>query len=375
MSVQDDIRDVRAGLSFHVGRALPCEFAGLVDEFGLRAGSWVFPVLSADPLPCRETPVERLAKLGKFLRERAEMASIGMLVPGDPGWPAGTGCDDLPCLWVQGDTDVAAAVTEAVAVTGSRACTSYGGHVAASLATDMAGAGWTVVTTASLGVSRHAIGGVLAVAQAKPVLLAACGLDQCGGHHRGPIVQHAASRGTVISVFPPGCELTRSRAQVTDHLLYRMALGSVLVEASLRGGAVQAARQAAEAGCRVWAVPGPITSAMSAGCHQLLRAGAAQVATAADEVMAALRDTSDRPLLAFTIHATVRWDDGGLLVAQLAPFQVWAGTPAHAANEGLDVVLAAHRGRARVDLVVQAPSGSREEISIEVAGPVTAESC
>jgi DNA processing protein len=171
--VDDQARDALAGLSFHVGRALPASLIPVAQAHGARIGSWAYPGALAVPRDDGQQAVQVLREFGRSLRRRAAAAGISMLVRGEAGWPAGTECDVLPCLWVRGNTDVAGLLKAAVAVTSTRACTEYGAQTAADLAAGLAVNGWTVVTNAGFGIDMHAVNAALAIEGPPPVLLTA----------------------------------------------------------------------------------------------------------------------------------------------------------------------------------------------------------
>ncbi|MFF5230226.1 hypothetical protein [Dactylosporangium sp. NPDC000521] len=136
-AVEDEVRSVRALLSRYVGGELPIELRGAALANGIPDDSWVFP-RREDDTPAAEDghgPVpEDAVAAGRQIRDAAHRSGLSMLVPGDAGWPAGTGAVDVPCLWVRGDRDVASLLRRATTVTGARACTAYGAHLAAEIA-------------------------------------------------------------------------------------------------------------------------------------------------------------------------------------------------------------------------------------------------
>ncbi|GAA2471184.1 DNA-processing protein DprA [Winogradskya humida] len=301
----DDKRYVRAALSYYVGGALPAGWAATAIEHGVPVNSWVYPRLG--PLaPEVDDIVEQQHALGSSLWERAAEAGMTMLIPGDRGWPSGTGCDDLPCLWVRGNPDVAAQLQPAITVTGSFQSTDYGAHVAADLGRGLAAAGWTLITGANRGINAHAFSGALAHELAAPVLVTAAGPD----HHFGTVVDamitHAIQRGTVVSAFPPGLGLTQPRLQVCSRLLATMSTATVIVEAFTSSSAMAIADAAQRAGRVVAAVPGPVTSGVSAGCHQLIVNRTASLVTRAEDVLAVIAESHVKPVSARTSAPRVR---------------------------------------------------------------------
>ncbi len=210
-----------------------------------------------------------------------------LVCPGDAGWP--DGLDDLgvetpPCLWVRGELDGAALSGRSVALVGSRAATAYGERIAAELGAELAEAGFVVVSGGAFGIDAAAHRGALAGGGRTVVLLA-------GGVDRPYPTAHArlfdvvrADGGALVSEVPLGWAPMRNRFLLRNRLIAAMGRGAVVVEAALRSGALSTARHAATLLRPVGAVPGPVTSMASAGCHRLLRDGIAMCVTTAAEV-------------------------------------------------------------------------------------------
>ncbi|WP_345714361.1 DNA-processing protein DprA, partial [Kineococcus glutinatus] len=214
-----------------------------------------------------------------------------LLVPGDPGWPAGlgdldttAGGDGRPlaapmCLWVRGPADLS---TPAAAVVGSRAATGYGEAVAADLGAGLAERGVTVWSGGALGVDAAAHRGCLAV-EGTTVVVLACGVDRAYPRTNAPLLARALRRGALVSEVPPGTGPTRWRFLERNRLLAAATRATVVVEAAWRSGALATADRAERLLRPVGAVPGPVTSAASAGCHRLLRERGAVCVTDAAE--------------------------------------------------------------------------------------------
>jgi len=220
----------------------------------------------------------------------AQRRGIQLICPGEPGWPAGL--DDLGAarpyaLWARGSGSPAACGRRAVAVVGSRAATAFGTHVAAQFAAGLAGEGWTVVSGAAYGIDGAAHTGALA-AGGPTVAVLACGVDHtCPSGHRA-LVEAIAALGAVVSEYPPGQLPDRRRFLARNRITAALTAGIVVVEAGVRGGTLNTARHARDLRRAVMAVPGPVTSGQSAGCHQLIRDHQAMCVTDAADVIAYL---------------------------------------------------------------------------------------
>ena len=211
----------------------------------------------------------------------------GLVHPGDPAWPAGV--DDLGaaapiCLWVRGDTDLARLVARSVALVGSRASTAYGDHVATELAGGLADRRFTVVSGGAYGIDAAAHRGAV-VAGAPTVVLLAGGVDRpYPAGNAGLLRRVLETGGAVASEVPPGGVPSRSRFLLRNRLIAAASRATVVVEAAWRSGALSTAGHAVELLRPVGAVPGPVTSMASAGCHRILRDGSAVCVTDAAEV-------------------------------------------------------------------------------------------
>ncbi|MFG2336065.1 DNA-processing protein DprA [Streptomyces yangpuensis] len=254
--------------------------------------------LLADPeaqwLPSPGVGPERLAAY----RRRAELAdprrdlelaagSGGRFVhPGSPEWP--TQLDDLgderPVgLWLRGRPNLRTWALRSVAVVGARACTPYGAHMAQTLAAGLAERGWVVVSGAAFGIDGAAHRGALAPGGATAAVLA-CGVDVAYPRGHAGLLGRIAGQGLVLGELPPGSHPTRSRFVLRNRVIAALTRGTVVVEAAHRSGSLVTARRAQRLGRFTMGVPGPATSGLSAGVHELLRGEAVLVTDAAEVV-------------------------------------------------------------------------------------------
>ncbi|PPS71377.1 MULTISPECIES: DNA-processing protein DprA [Streptomyces] len=216
----------------------------------------------------------------------ARDAGVRFVSPGDAEWPGQL--DDLgdarPLgLWVRGRAGLRMWALKSVAVVGARACTEYGAHMAATLAAGLAERGWVVVSGGAYGVDGAAHRGALGAGGATVAVLA-CGVDRPypRGHTR--LIGRIAEQGLVIGELPPGDHPTPSRFILRNRVIAALTRGTVVVEAAHRSGSLVTARAAQRLGRHTMGVPGPATSALSAGVHELLREEAVLVTDAADVV-------------------------------------------------------------------------------------------
>jgi DNA processing protein len=216
-----------------------------------------------------------------------------LVCPGDPEWPDGLNAleDATPvALWVTGAADVGVACRRSVAVTGSRAATAYGAYLAADFSASLATHRITVIAGGSFGVDAAAHRGALG-ADGITIAVAAGGLDLPYPAAHDALFSEIAAHGVIVSEVPPGVRVSRLRFLTRNRIIAALATGTVIVEAATRSGAATVARYARDLGRPVMAVPGPVTSELSAGCNQLIRSGCALLVSTADDVIDAIPAT------------------------------------------------------------------------------------
>lgn len=216
--------------------------------------------------------------------ERARRVGAVLLVPDDDAWPGGLrelGDHAPACLWVRGAVGRLAAPS--VALVGARAATSYGELVAADLAAGLADSGLTVVSGAAYGIDGAAHRAAL-TADGTTVAFLAGGCDRGYPSGHTDLLRRIVATGAVASEVPCGAAPTRWRFLQRNRLIAAAAAATVVVEAGLRSGSLNTAGHAAALGRPLGAVPGPVTSAASAGTHRLLREFDAVCVTSAAEV-------------------------------------------------------------------------------------------
>ena len=226
--------------------------------------------------------LSRLPPPGQLTRD---MSTDRLVCPGDPEWPtqlAALGNAAPIGLWLQGQADLRFACLRSVSVVGSRSATSYGTHVATELGATLAERGCAVVSGGAYGIDAAAHRGALAGGGVTVAVLAS-GLRY--GYPRGhtALFKSIAERGVLVSELPPEHRPTRPGFLIRNRVIAALSRGTVVVEAAVRSGALATAARALDLCRPLMAVPGPVTSAQSAGCHEILRnAGAVLVTDAAD---------------------------------------------------------------------------------------------
>lgn len=186
-------------------------------------------------------------------------------------------------LWALGPARLDAIAERSAAIVGTRAATAYGEHIAAELSAGLVERDVAVISGAAYGIDGAAHRAALAGAGLTAAVLAG-GVDVPYPAGHSALLHRISGAGLIVSEYPPGTRPARHRFLTRNRLVAAISRATVVVEAGLRSGAANTAAWAAAMGRVVGAVPGPVTSAASAGCHQLLRRGA-ELVTRADEIV------------------------------------------------------------------------------------------
>lgn len=173
-------------------------------------------------------------------------------------------------LWLRGTPSLEEVVTDSAAIVGTRAATPYGVRVSGEISAGLASARIAVVSGAAYGVDAAAHRGALA-AGGPTVAVIACGPDRTYPAGNAGLLTEIAARGLVVSEYAPGVTPARHRFLTRNRLVAALTRGTVVVEAGWRSGALNTAHWARLLGRPVGAVPGPVSSVESRGCHRLLR--------------------------------------------------------------------------------------------------------
>lgn len=282
-------------LQFVVDRASPAQLlAALASaEVGLSPGGEWMRGVEASTLAegmLRWKPRLTSAPVLQALGD-AQRAGLRLVAPASASWPAAL--DDLGAhaplsLWARGDVRSLAA-TRRIAVVGARAATGYGEHVAMEMSAELTARGAVVVSGAAYGIDGMAHRAALAAGGPTTAVLAG-GADRSYPAGHTELLDRIAANGVVLSELPPGAAPTRWRFLQRNRLIAALGEATVVVEAGWRSGSLNTAAHAATLGRPIGAVPGPVTSAASAGCHRLLREFDAYCVTSANDVLELVGD-------------------------------------------------------------------------------------
>lgn len=286
----------------------PCRpLQSLIAQLGVEQAATA--VVAGDvPVALDRRVLERGSSFDTAARDLDHLHRLGgrLITPDDTEWPADllrafdTDCDDPEfvapvALWARGPLSLRVATDRAIAIIGARASTEYGNRVTCEITSDVAARGWTIVSGAAFGIDAVAHRGALATDTATIAVLA-CGVDRAypAAHER--LLAQIAESGLILSEYPPGTIPCKGQFLARNRLTAGLSSAVIAVEAGLRSGTANTIGWANRLQRPTWAVPGPVTSAASAGCHRMIADGRARLMTCTDDVIAAL------PALSSTAH-------------------------------------------------------------------------
>lgn len=226
-------------------------------------------------------------------RDLRVMDRVGarLLGPKDEEWPIGLtdlGIEAPIGLWVRGPGDAAALCARSIALVGARAASSYGETVTKNFGFELVRHGYTVLSGGAYGIDAAAHMSALAGSDGigtGTVAFMAGGVDKFYPAGNSELLSRIADRHLLVSETAPGTTPMKHRFLARNRLIAAAASTTVVVEAGYRSGALNTAHHAAELLRPLGAVPGPVTNATSAGCHVLLREGAAVCVTNVEEIL------------------------------------------------------------------------------------------
>jgi len=274
----------------------PCaELVGLIKGVGPVEAAERIRRAAVDDALAKRTDARREIDCAAEDLEMLRRRDGRLITPEDDEWPGlafasfrGAPVRDRPqgraplVLWAIGPLRLDDVAERAAAIVGTRACTAYGEHVAADLSAGLAEHDVAIVSGGAYGIDGVAHRAALS-ADGMTVAVLAGGVDVLYPAGHSALLHRVGATGLLVSEYPPGVRPARHRFLTRNRLVAALSGATVVVEAGIRSGAASTAAWARALGRVVCAVPGPVTSAASTGCHVLLRAGA-ELVTRADEV-------------------------------------------------------------------------------------------
>jgi len=242
---------------------------------------------------------------------QAARCGARLRIPGDPFWPEGM--VDLTqfaplALWTRGTEEAYRGLANSIALVGARAATGYGEHVAMEASAGLVDRGYTIVSGAAYGIDGMAHRAALA-SHGRTVAFLAGGVDRFYTSGHDALLERIVKSGVVMAELPCGSSPTKWRFLQRNRLIAAASQATVVIEAGWRSGSLNTAHHAADLGRPVGAVPGPVTSAASAGCHRLFRENLAVCVTQAAEMAQLVSMGPDESLVAGPTDGAPRVSD------------------------------------------------------------------
>ena len=219
----------------------------------------------------------RVAEVGQILYE-IEKAEAHFLTPEHEHWPVGVNQLVNPPIGLVVKGDSTCLITDSLAIVGSRKPTNYGANVASEFARGFSDLGWTIISGGAYGIDSYAHRATLQ-ANGRTIAVLATGIEVAYPKSNQKLFNEMSAHGALISELMPYESAMPSRFLVRNRLIASIAKATLVVEAAYKSGSLRTAHDAAELLRPVMAIPGPINSAMSQGCHRLISERAAELIT------------------------------------------------------------------------------------------------
>jgi DNA processing protein len=208
----------------------------------------------------------------------AHEASSVFITPSDPLWPVQLNDLDAPPIgmYVKGNIEILK--NRSVAIVGSRNPTPYGIRIAGDFAAGFVDREWDIVSGGAYGIDSAAHRGAL-VAEGRTIAVIASGIDTPYPSGNSRLFDEICENGAIISEVAPGVPALPHRFLTRNRIIAALSQSTLVVEAAFRSGSLRTARDAAQLLRPVMAIPGPINSPSSEGCHRLIGERAAELVT------------------------------------------------------------------------------------------------
>ena len=208
------------------------------------------------------------------------------ITPEDNDWPISLADLATPPigLVIAGDRSVLLKLDKSISIVGSRQPTNYGLQLSYSLASQASLAQLVVVSGGAYGIDTASHQGALSVGGLSIAVLAG-GINRLYPLENQKLFKDITKSGLLISEVLPNTESKPYRFLIRNRLIAALSRSTVVVEAKFISGSIRTARDAAEIFRPVFAIPGPVTSPLSEGCHRLIAERVADIATSLDEIL------------------------------------------------------------------------------------------
>lgn len=201
-----------------------------------------------------------------------------LIVPGDVFWPAKVEDLAAPPIALIAKGNLETLKSDSLAIVGTRNPTNYGARIAGDFAAGFVDRQWTIVSGGAYGIDSFAHKGAL-IAEGVTIAVIACGIDINYPAGNVRLFEEICESGALLTEFMPGEKALPHRFLTRNRLIAAISQATLVVEAAFRSGSLRTARDAAELMRPVMAIPGPINSPTSEGCHRLIGERAAEIVT------------------------------------------------------------------------------------------------
>ena len=204
--------------------------------------------------------------------------------PEDLGWPMRVNQLTIPPLGLIVKGDISILNNPSLAIVGTRNPTPYGVRLAGDFAAGFVDRQWDIISGGAYGIDTAAHRGAL-VAEGRTIAVIASGIDVQYPAGNARLFDEICESGAIVSEVMPGVTAMPHRFLIRNRLIAALSLSTLVVEAAFRSGSLRTARDAAELLRPVMAIPGPISSPSSEGCHRLIGERAAELVTSVADAM------------------------------------------------------------------------------------------
>jgi DNA processing protein len=206
------------------------------------------------------------------------------ITPEDLGWPMRVNQLAIPPLGLIVKGDISILNNPSLAIVGTRNPTPYGVRLAGDFASGFVDRQWDIISGGAYGIDTAAHRGAL-VAEGRTIAVIASGIDVQYPAGNARLFDEICENGAIVSEVMPGVTAMPHRFLIRNRLIAALSLSTLVVEAAFRSGSLRTARDAAELLRPVMAIPGPISSPSSEGCHRLIGERAAEIVTSVADAM------------------------------------------------------------------------------------------
>ena len=201
-----------------------------------------------------------------------------LITPSDDDWPEQLNDLAAPPIGLVLKGNISALHQPSLAIVGTRNPTSYGARIAGDFAAGFADREWAIVSGGAYGIDSYAHKGAL-IAEGVTVAVVASGIDINYPAGNTRLFAEICESGAMVTEFMPGHRALPNRFLTRNRIIAALSKATLVVEAAFRSGSLRTARNAAEIFRPVMAIPGPINSPTSEGCHRLIGERAAEIVT------------------------------------------------------------------------------------------------